>query len=68
MPRFAAPSTAATVSLVGSNADLKAWKRDPCPKRAAALRTVGFVEGDDEGVRAAGTVFAGGVPWMTDMF
>lgn len=35
---------------------------------AAALRTVGMIEGDDEGVRAANAVFAGGAPWMTDMF
>jgi predicted acetyltransferase len=35
---------------------------------AAALRSVGMVEGDDEAMAALGAVFAGGVPWMTDMF
>lgn len=35
---------------------------------AAGLRAVGMVEGDDEGVRTAGTVFAGGAPWMTEMY
>ncbi len=35
---------------------------------APTLRTVGMVEGDDDGMRAAAAAFAGGTPWMTDMF
>lgn len=35
---------------------------------AASLRMIGMVEGDDEAVRVAGEVFAGGAAWMSDMF
>jgi predicted acetyltransferase len=35
---------------------------------APMLRPMGMVEGDEGALAALGSVFAGGVPWMTDMF
>jgi len=34
----------------------------------AALRSIGFVQGDDDALRVAGAIFAGSTPWMTDMY
>ena len=34
----------------------------------AALRSIGFIDGDDDALRAAAAIFAGATPWMTDMY
>ncbi len=34
----------------------------------AALRSIGFIDGDNDAIRAAAAIFAGSTPWMSDMY
>lgn len=34
----------------------------------AALRSIGFVDGDDDALRVAAAIFPGSTPWMPDMY